>query len=316
MVNSIPFEYKLYKEGMFNYLVLIVLVFSNVACINANSQSTKKEINLDYINETVENYKVDNYKTVSIKSSKNLIEVLKENGLWKFATNEIKPIVVSNFPKDFKKLIVKDKKRAFFHSMIPMILVASEEIKYERSRFIEISKKHKNIKDFKSENVSKMELSNKLFILQVTKKYKTTKKYELLKRIDTLPISLVLSQTAIESAWGTSRFSVQGNNLFGVWSFNGKGLIPKFRKKGLKHRVAVYPSLLDSVRDYMLKINTVRAYKKLRYLRTKSKNSIYLTKGLLHYSERKEAYIKDLQKMIKRNRLIKFDSLHLKSNKI
>jgi Bax protein len=141
-------------------------------------------------------------------------------------------------------------------------------------------------------------------------------KSELLKRIKILPISLVLSQTAIESAWGTSRFCVEANNLFGVWSFNNKGLIPKRRKRGMKHRIAVYNSLLDSVRDYMLKINTLRAYRKLRNIREYTMNSIYLTKGLIHYSERKEAYIKDLQKMINKNRLKKYDSMHLKGNKI
>ena len=303
---------------MFNYsyLLIVILVFTNVACVKASQKNSRKELSLDYIAETLYNYEVKDYKIVPVKSSGQLIKLLKDNKLWKFESNEISHVLIKNFPSDFRKLKVRDKKRAFFHSMISMILVVSEEIKQERSKFIEISDNYPFIKDFNKKNISLLKLKDKLFISKITKKYKATGKSELLKRIDTLPVSLILSQTAIESAWGTSRFTVQGNNLFGVWSFNGKGLIPLRRKRGLKHRVAVYDSLLDSVRDYMLKINTVRAYRKLRNLRQYSKNPIYLTKGLLHYSERKHAYIKDLQKMIKRNKLRKYDNLHLKSGKI
>lgn len=300
----------------YSYLLSVFLLFTNIACVKASTRNSKKELNLNYISETLENYEVKDYKIVKISSSKQLIKLLKDNKLWKFETNELSHVLIKNFPSDFRKLRVQDKKRAFFHSMISMILIVSREIKMERSKFIAISDKYPIISDFNKKNIVSLKLSDKLFIAKITQKYKATKKSELLKRIDVLPISLILSQTAIESAWGTSRFTVQGNNLFGVWSFNGKGLIPLRRKRGLKHRVAIYDSLLDSVRDYMLKINTVRAYRRLRNLRVYSKNSIYLTKGLLHYSERKYAYVKDLQKMIKRNKLKKYDNLHLKAGKI
>jgi len=300
----------------YSYLLVMFLIFTNVACINASSQNSKKEVNLDYIEETLENYEFKDYKIVEIQNSKQLITLLKDNKLWDFESNEISHVLIKNFPSDFHKLRVKDKKRAFFHSMISMILVVSREIRYERSRFIETSSKYPLINDFNDNNLEKLKLRDKMFMAKIIKKYKATEKKELLKRIDVLPVSLVLSQTAIESAWGTSRFTLEGNNLFGVWSYNGKGLIPKRRRRGLKHRVAIYDSLLDSVRDYMLKINTVKAYRKLRNLRQYSKNSIYLTKGLIHYSERKGAYIKDLQRMINKNKLKKYDNLHLKGDKI
>ena len=38
---------------------------------------------------------------------------------------------------------------------------------------------------------------------------------QLAERVDTIPTSLVLVQGATESGWGTSRFAVEGNNLFG-----------------------------------------------------------------------------------------------------
>lgn len=40
---------------------------------------------------------------------------------------------------------------------------------------------------------------------------------KILERVDYVPPSLALTQTAIESGWGSSLFSKQGNNLFGKW---------------------------------------------------------------------------------------------------
>ena len=42
---------------------------------------------------------------------------------------------------------------------------------------------------------------------------------ELMLRVDVLPVSLALAQAANESAWGTSRFALQGNNIFGQWCY-------------------------------------------------------------------------------------------------
>lgn len=55
---------------------------------------------------------------------------------------------------------------------------------------------------------------------------------ELMEKIDTIPPSLALGQTAYESGYGTSRFAVEGNALFGQWTFGGKGMKPKEYRAG------------------------------------------------------------------------------------
>ena len=49
---------------------------------------------------------------------------------------------------------------------------------------------------------------------------------ELLKRMDIIPVSIALAQAAKESGWGTSRFALEGNAIFGQWTWTGKGIEP------------------------------------------------------------------------------------------
>jgi hypothetical protein len=75
------------------------------------------------------------------------------------------------------------------------------------------------------------------------------------------PLLLALGQGAYESGYGTSRFALEGNSFFGQWTYGGKGMQPKEKRaaKG-NYGVAAYTWPLDSVRSYMMNLNTHRAY--------------------------------------------------------
>jgi Bax protein len=76
------------------------------------------------------------------------------------------------------------------------------------------------------------------------------------RRVDVVPRSLVLVQAAKESGWGTSRFAIEGNNLFGQRCYeSGCGLTPR-RAEQAGFSVASYDSTLDSVREYARNLNT------------------------------------------------------------
>jgi Bax protein len=135
----------------------------------------------------------------------------------------------------------------------------------------------------------------------------------LLIRVDVVPASLVLAQAANESGWGTSRFARQANNLFGLWCFTpGCGLTPKNRDKGLKHQVAKYDSVQESVAAYLHTINSHFAYTHLREIRaTKREEDLHpsglvLAEGLLRYSIRGIEYVRDIQRLIEANQLQKY----------
>ena len=251
-------------------------------------------------------------KEFYINSPEELSETLFANNLFDIKDNKVPKLRIKNFPKNLNSLDVKLKKRLFFHSLIPMAMIAEDKIKKERKELLDIIKRYPSLKNLETEEFEFLSDKDKDIITRLSQKYQSSDINILKRRIDIVPISLVLSQSAIESSWGNSRFALQGNNLFGVWAKRDgseKGIKPKYRKKGLKHMVKAYPSLQASIEDYCYKINTVRAYRYLRILRTKTKNSAILAKGLIHYSAKKEKYVKDVQKIIRRSRLQKYDNL-------
>ena len=128
-------------------------------------------------------------------------------------------------------------------------------------------------------------------------------------RVDIVPPALVLVQAANESAWGTSRFAREGNNFFGEWCFQqGCGLVPLHRKQGFTHEVKVFSSPQLSVRSYLHNLNTRDAYQALRAIRAQQRlqgqepTASDLAEGLLLYSERGQAYVESIQKMLEHNR--------------
>ena len=136
----------------------------------------------------------------------------------------------------------------------------------------------------------------------------------LLNKVDVVPASLILAQSANESAWGTSRFATEANNFFGIWCFKkGCGLTPKYRDEGLVHEVARFDTVQDGVSHYVHTINTHPAYKHLRELRTEQRqvnNSLNGTKlaiGLTNYSIRRQAYVQEIQAMIRYNNLQQYN---------
>ncbi|MGB5324166.1 MAG: glucosaminidase domain-containing protein [Pseudomonadales bacterium] len=133
---------------------------------------------------------------------------------------------------------------------------------------------------------------------------------DLLVRVDVVPASLVLAQAANESAWGASRFAREGNNFFGIWCFKaGCGLKPQRREAGTKHEVKVFKTVKDGITYYIHTINTGSAYLELRKLRAvyrqqhKKPTGFELAGGLTMYSQRGDAYVKEIRRMIRQNQL-------------
>lgn len=202
---------------------------------------------------------------------------------------------------------IKQKKNAFFLYLLPRIRAANTEIKQQRQWL-------KNL-DINLLSADEQTQFLNLVDMYEVKETETTKQYqELLIRVNTIPASLVLAQAANESAWGTSRFAIDGNNLFGQWCYvKGCGIVPKKRTHGASHEVAKFGSVYDSVKSYMRNLNSQFSYADLRALRAKSAakgksiSGYKLANGLLAYSTRREAYVNEIQAMIKSNKLEKYD---------
>ncbi|MFG1497948.1 glucosaminidase domain-containing protein [Saccharospirillum sp. HFRX-1] len=136
----------------------------------------------------------------------------------------------------------------------------------------------------------------------------------LLTHVDIIPPSLALAQAANESAWGTSRFAREGNNYFGQWCYSrGCGLVPEARDDDANHEVARFASAQQSVRRYVNNINTHYAYAELRERRAQLRaagepiTGLALAPTLINYSQRGQAYVDELEAMIRFNELTAYD---------
>ncbi|MCH8264985.1 MAG: glucosaminidase domain-containing protein [Proteobacteria bacterium] len=139
---------------------------------------------------------------------------------------------------------------------------------------------------------------------------------ELVLRVDVIPVSLALAQAANESAWGTSRFVLEGYNLFGQWCYEeGCGMVPQRRISGATHEVRRFDSIAASVKAYLNNINSHHLYAYLRELRAFMRNQqqtldpMVLAYGLGRYSERGEHYVDEIQNIIIQNKLRNRDQL-------
>ena len=137
---------------------------------------------------------------------------------------------------------------------------------------------------------------------------------ELLLKVDVIPASIVLAQAANESAWGTSRFALEGNNVFGQWCFvEGCGIVPNRRVEGATHEVKSFDTIEDAIESYFLNINSHRLYIGFRQERARlrqlgqSLDPFLLVQELGRYSQRGENYIDEVQTMIQQNDLLQRD---------
>jgi Bax protein len=81
-----------------------------------------------------------------------------------------------------------------------------------------------------------------------------------------IPRKLLLTQAALESNYGRSRYALEGNNLMGIYQFKNleTGILPNGRKPSANFRVARFDSKCASVRYYVNLLNTKDSYASFR----------------------------------------------------
>ena len=208
---------------------------------------------------------------------------------------------------------VQQKKLDFFSFMLPHIRAENSKILEQREFLLHLLPEIQSNQVLDKSDLEIVAALYQRYKLPAPKVLNTSALKELLNRVDLLPASMVLAQSANESGWGTSRFARQANNFFGIWCFKaGCGLPPRNRDVGLTHEVAKYESVPDGVRAYMLVLNTHKAYEPLRGIRASQRNQNHpitgeaIAKGLKPYSERGDSYVRDIQQLIRVNNLSSF----------
>lgn len=205
---------------------------------------------------------------------------------------------LASLPSDLKSLSPKQKKDLFLRSHLPLVLKANEAILEERASLEEIMSR------VEAEGRKALTPVDKAWIKSMMDKYRLKKwnLEELLKRIDVLPPSLALGQSAVESGWGTSFAAREKNSTFGMT---------------VRNKVLGYTTLQECVDSYIRNINANPAYKELREIRARLREEgtkfcgIALAEGLIRYSELGRRYIKKVQTIIRSNNLKQFDTAQL-----
>ena len=220
----------------------------------------------------------------------------------------VKPIYFTQFPKDLDNLpSIQLKKETFIKIVLPLVVAENEKILEDKEKLKALSQKK-----FTSE-LEKQWLRQKLLEYKVKK----SDLNELQLRMDIIPVSLALAQAAKESGWGTSRFALEGNAIFGQWTWDGQGIAPLKRDENKNHKILKFPILRASVKAYQNNLNTHKSYYKFRDKRKKLRDKqveikgLDLTDTLKNYAQTGSEYTKILNQIITQNQLTDFERVKL-----
>jgi len=218
-------------------------------------------------------------------------------------------IFVKNISPSIKHLNISERKSVFIRIILSNVLKANETLLQKRTKILNLKeKKQLNKKEQKwLDNWSeKLRVKNHSFS-------------ELLIKTDIIPPSLAIIQSIIESGYGTSRFAIEGNSLFGE-HFYGKNPENHLKANNSKTRLKSYSSIYDAIWGYMINLNRHPAYKKLRELRAKERkdkktiSGYQLINTLKAYSQNGNSYTNKLHNMMRQLQLTKLDSLQLETS--
>ena len=312
---------------LFFYSMPLIIDYSNiknsefqnksrdVLAYTLNNGENPKDIDNKILNENdllVDIFSLNDLETDTVRLNASTIEQLFEDtGYTLKEVREkklVKPVALTLLPNEIRMIESTKKRKEFFIQIVlPLILQENNNIRLDRKRLFKIINKSNNT------NLEKKWLQ---------KKYKQygipSKDLSILKiRMDEIPVSLAIAQAAKETGWGTSRFALEGNALFGQWTWSGEGLKPKDADKDEGHKVMKFNVLQASVRAYQRNINTHSTYRDFREARAKLRDkgepldSLILAEYLKEYAETGNQYVEVLQKIIKQNNLKDFDDVKL-----
>ena len=223
----------------------------------------------------------------------------------------VKPIYFTRLPKDLNSIRnTKKKKETFLKILLPLIVAENGKIEDDRKYLLKILKQN-----------DKPE--NKKWINKKYKEYRVSNRNinELIEKMDVIPISIALAQAAKESGWGTSRFALEGNAIFGQWTWKGDGIEPLEKTGDQNHKILKFPLLRASVKAYITNLNTHNGYKDFRKKRfqLREQNKPLIGKELIdkleNYAQTGKEYTKVLRQIIEQNDLDEFETVEIDDKK-
>ena len=264
-------------------------LFADIFSLNEDAQTDVVRLNASTVKEL---FKDTDYSLKNIRQTK-----------------QVKPVKLSLLPKEIKNIqSTKEKKELFLEIILPLVLEENNRIRLDRKKLFSILNKNNNT------DQEIRWLNSKFKQYGVVKKDLATLKI----RMDEVPVSLALAQAAKETGWGTSRFAIEGNALFGQWTWSGEGIKPAGADSSDgDHKVMKFKVLKASVRAYQRNLNTHNSYREFRLARAimrdneEELDSLTLANYLDKYAATGKEYTIVLKKIIEQNSLKDFDKVKL-----
>ena len=280
--------------------------------LEGKSITTEQNDELDNLQIFQDIFEYEDIATTTVRLSAATIEQLFKDTNYTLKdvrkNKFVKPINLDLLPNEMKMIEnIKQKKNLFIQIVLPLILKENTQIRLDRKKLFVILNKSNNSE------------AEKKWLNMKFKQYGVKSKdlFTLKIRMDEVPISLAIAQAAKETGWGTSRFALEGNALFGQWTFSGEGLKPLAIDGDKNHKVMKFQILQASIRAYQRNLNTHSSYKKFRKLRALARenneklDSLILADSLDKYAATGKEYTEILKKIIKQNALKDFDDAKL-----
>ena len=257
-------------------------------------------------------FKFDDLPSDTVRLSASTIEQLFQDTGYNLddvrKTKLVKPVKLSLLPNEIKMIeSTKKRKNLFIQIILPLIIEENDRIKFNRKKLFSILNKNHNSND------EKKWLNEKFKQYGVLNKDLSTLKV----RMDTVPASLAIAQAAQETGWGTSRFALEGNALFGQWTWSGEGIKPADADSNATHKIMKFKILKSSIRAYQRNLNTHSGYKEFRMARAALRDNrgnldgLILATYLNRYAETGAEYVRVIKQIIKQNNLTDFDNVKL-----
>ena len=286
--------------------------FKKVLDGEALESSSKIDEGLNLRNLFDDVFKFDDLPSDTVRLSASTIEQLFKETDYNLKevrkTKLVKPVKLSLLPNEMKMIEnTQKRKNLFIQIILPLIIEENNRIKLNRIKLFSILNKNHN------SNSEKKWLDEKFKQYGVMNKDLSTLKI----RMDMIPVSLAIAQAAKETGWGTSRFALEGNALFGQWTWSGEGIKPADADNNATHKVMKFKILKSSVRAYQRNLNTHSGYKEFRLARAELRdkkrnlNGLILATHLDKYAETGKEYVKIIKQIIQQNNLTDFDDVQL-----
>ncbi len=258
------------------FLIVITVLFSVYAC----KPKAKKTVEEDYR---------------ILKKS-----ISSPDGIVSIELPYVAPITYTNVVS-LEELPLPVKKKKFFDMILPSILISKQKLR----------RKQATVRRLMGRGLLSEEEAG--YLARLRKEYRASDNEELISKLEPHPTSIILAQAAIETGWGSSRFFLEANNVFGIWSFDQSEarLQAEESRDGRGIYIKKYDDLISSIDDYF-KTLARGPYQTFRERRVVIDNPLKLIEYLDQYSELRGEYVSRLRAIITHNKLQKFDNCVLR----